>query len=247
MYAARRLPASLINRLPKLRMLGMTGVRNASLDAAACACAWRACVQHRRWSNQPGRHCGVGTWLAAGSGSRDSLCRREYPCGAIPGRLAGRHQPGGKNHRDHRTRPSRVVYGQLLPGAEHDRPGVEPEPIRRAGASGRRHFGFQRDPLVALRCDQHPSRAVAALARADRRIRYRPDEVGCVLDQYFSRSDRGRGGDLIEAVQSPHHCGSRCLRPRRTPAGEPSSALAFNTVLTPHLGYGVQETWTEFL
>src|ERR1700722_10081376 len=31
------LPASLINRLPKLRMLGITGVHNASLDAVACA------------------------------------------------------------------------------------------------------------------------------------------------------------------------------------------------------------------
>ena len=31
-----KLPASLINRLPNLRMLGMTGARNASLDTAAC-------------------------------------------------------------------------------------------------------------------------------------------------------------------------------------------------------------------
>jgi phosphoglycerate dehydrogenase-like enzyme len=30
------LPGSLINKLPKLRMLGMTGMRNASLDTAAC-------------------------------------------------------------------------------------------------------------------------------------------------------------------------------------------------------------------
>jgi phosphoglycerate dehydrogenase-like enzyme len=30
------LPAALINRLPKLRMLGMTGARNNSLDTAAC-------------------------------------------------------------------------------------------------------------------------------------------------------------------------------------------------------------------
>ena len=29
-------PASLIRRLPKLRMLGMTGARNASLDTPAC-------------------------------------------------------------------------------------------------------------------------------------------------------------------------------------------------------------------
>src|SRR3984885_15633361 len=30
------LPASLINRLPRLQMLGITGARNASLDTAAC-------------------------------------------------------------------------------------------------------------------------------------------------------------------------------------------------------------------
>src|ERR1700690_2835021 len=30
------MPASLINRLPKLRMLGITGARNASLDTDAC-------------------------------------------------------------------------------------------------------------------------------------------------------------------------------------------------------------------
>ncbi|MGA2214630.1 MAG: D-2-hydroxyacid dehydrogenase family protein, partial [Bryobacteraceae bacterium] len=30
------LPASLINRLPRLRMLGITGARNASLDTQAC-------------------------------------------------------------------------------------------------------------------------------------------------------------------------------------------------------------------
>ena len=30
------LPATLINRLPKLRMMGMTGARNASLDTPAC-------------------------------------------------------------------------------------------------------------------------------------------------------------------------------------------------------------------
>src|SRR6202451_294745 len=30
------LPASLIDRLPKLRMLGITGARNASLDTPAC-------------------------------------------------------------------------------------------------------------------------------------------------------------------------------------------------------------------
>jgi phosphoglycerate dehydrogenase-like enzyme len=31
-----KLPASLINRLPRLRMLGITGARNASVDTEAC-------------------------------------------------------------------------------------------------------------------------------------------------------------------------------------------------------------------
>jgi phosphoglycerate dehydrogenase-like enzyme len=31
------LPGSLIGRLPRLRMLGITGAKNASLDVAACA------------------------------------------------------------------------------------------------------------------------------------------------------------------------------------------------------------------
>ena len=39
------LPASLINRLPKLRMLGMTGARNASLDTPACT----AIRRRRSW------------------------------------------------------------------------------------------------------------------------------------------------------------------------------------------------------
>ena len=40
------LPASLINRLPKLRMLGMTGARNLSLDTPACTARGIAGVQH---------------------------------------------------------------------------------------------------------------------------------------------------------------------------------------------------------
>lgn len=41
------LPASLINRLPKLRMLGMTGARNASLDTPACSARESSCATLR--------------------------------------------------------------------------------------------------------------------------------------------------------------------------------------------------------
>src|SRR5580698_426663 len=47
------LPGSLINRLPKLRMLGMTGARNASLDTAACtARGVVVCNTHGGGSNE---------------------------------------------------------------------------------------------------------------------------------------------------------------------------------------------------
>jgi phosphoglycerate dehydrogenase-like enzyme len=51
---------------------------------------------------------------------------------------------------------------------------------------------------------------------------------------------------LVEAVQSRRVTAAFDVYDREPlPAGHPLRH-APNTVLTPHLGYGVQETWTEF-
>ena len=109
------LPGSLISRLPKLRMLGITGARNASLDTRP---APRAAFRYaaRPAAQAPGRPGRTGAGPAAGSGAGDSRRGREYAGGTISGRLARRHQPGGKDHRDHRTRPPRIGHGRLTAG-----------------------------------------------------------------------------------------------------------------------------------
>ena len=66
------LPGSLINRLPKLRMLGMTGARNASLDTAACTARGIVVCNTVRRRQQRGSHGGTG----AGSADRRGACHR---------------------------------------------------------------------------------------------------------------------------------------------------------------------------
>ena len=163
------LPASLIDRLPKLRMLGITGARNLSLDVAACTARGVVVCNTTGASAQRGRHRGIGARPADGGGAGDSGGRRQYPRGPFSGGLAGRHQSGGKDDRDHRPRPSRIAHGTLLPGAEHERAGLEPEPDRGEGAAAGATLGLEGRIAVALRRGQHPSGAVTPLARADRR------------------------------------------------------------------------------
>lgn len=183
------LPGSLINRLPMLRMLGITGARNASLDTTACT------ARSIPVCNTAG---GAGTEAATAELALGLLLAAARAIPAADANMrAGRFQEGlpvgislAEDHRDHRTWTARVIHGQLLPGAEHDRLGMEREPDRGTGASGRRHLGFERSTLIALRCGQHPTGTVTALARSDRCLRHRHDETGRDSDQYVARSDR---------------------------------------------------------
>jgi phosphoglycerate dehydrogenase-like enzyme len=68
-----KLAASLINRLPKLRMLGITGAHHASLDTPACtARSILVCNTSGGRSRHRGRPGRVGARSAAGSGAGDS-------------------------------------------------------------------------------------------------------------------------------------------------------------------------------
>src|SRR5882757_9517396 len=64
------LPGSLINRLPKLRMLGMTGARNLSLDTPACTARGIpvCCTQGGGYNDSATAELSLGLLIAAARG-----------------------------------------------------------------------------------------------------------------------------------------------------------------------------------
>ena len=184
------LPGSLINRLPMLRMLGITGARNASLDTTACtARSIPVCnTAGGAGAEAATAELALGLLLAAAraipaadANMRAGRFQEGLPVGiSLAGKTIGIIGLG-------RLGSSMASYCR---GAEHDRLGMEREPDRGTGASGRRHLGFERSTLIALRCGQHPPGTVTALARSDRCLRHRHDETGRDSDQYVARSDR---------------------------------------------------------
>src|SRR6202167_6150913 len=64
------LPASLINRLPKLRMLGMTGARNLSLDTPACTARGIpvCCTQGGGYADSATAELALGLLISAARG-----------------------------------------------------------------------------------------------------------------------------------------------------------------------------------
>src|ERR1700722_8632076 len=64
------LPATLINRLPKLRMLGITGARNLSLDTPACSARGIpvSCTQGGGYSDSATAELALGLLIAAARG-----------------------------------------------------------------------------------------------------------------------------------------------------------------------------------
>jgi phosphoglycerate dehydrogenase-like enzyme len=93
------LPGSLINRLPKLRMLGMTGARNASLDTPACTARGIAVcnTQGGGYTDSATAELALGLLIAAARGipkgdenMRHELFQRGVPVGiGLAGKTIG--------------------------------------------------------------------------------------------------------------------------------------------------------------
>jgi D-isomer specific 2-hydroxyacid dehydrogenase, catalytic domain len=132
------LPGSLINRLPRLQMLGMSGARNASLDTSACTARGIAvCSTAAEQARRPPRR----NWhrvCCLTEARAIPARRREYPRRTISGGPTGPHQPGRKTIGIIGTWTPRIVHGQLLPSAEHGRPwpGARTWTAERAKAAG---------------------------------------------------------------------------------------------------------------
>ena len=239
------LPASLIARLPKLRMLGITGARNASLDVAACTA--RGIVVCNTTSD--GRSDSATAELALGL---LIAAARAIPA-ADAGMRAGRFQAGlpvgitlaGKTLGvvglgrlgSHMARYGRALNMRVLAWS----PNLTAEKAAGAGAElvGKEEL-LARSDAVSLHLVLSP-RSRGIIGAADLALM----RHGAIL----INTSRGPLVDevaLIAAVQAGRIVAALDVFDREPlPAGHPLRR-APNVVLTPHLGYGVAETWAQF-
>lgn len=238
------LPASLINRLPKLRMLGITGKQNRSLDLAACTS--RGVVVSNTGigaGHAATAELALGLLIAAARGitAADANIR------------AGRFQEGV---------PVGISLAEKTIGILG---------LGRLGAAMARYSRALDMNVLAWSQNLTPEKAAAAgaapvtkeelLSRSDAisiHLVLSPRTRGLIGGAEIARMKQGailintsRGPivdepALIDAVQSGRIVAALDVFDREPlPLNHPLRS-APNTVMTPHLGYGVRETWTEF-
>jgi phosphoglycerate dehydrogenase-like enzyme len=239
------LPALLVDRLPKLRMLGITGRQNRSLDTAACtARGVLVCNTDGGGANEAATaELALGLLLAAA---------RAIPAADANLRM-GRFQEGlqvgiglaGKTIGiiglgrlgSHMARYGRALNMNVLAWSQN----LTAERASAAGATlvSKEELLSQSD-AVSIHVVLSPR--TRGLIGASDLARMKP---GAILVN-TSRGPIVDEAALIEAVQVGRIVAALDVYDREPlPAKHPLRS-APNTVLTPHLGYGVQETWREF-
>jgi phosphoglycerate dehydrogenase-like enzyme len=239
------LPGSLIDRLPKLRMLGMTGARNASLDTPACTargipvCA----TQGGGYSDSATAELALGLLIAAARGLAvgDAAIR------------AGGFQMG-------------VPVGIGLAGKTLGVIG-----LGRLGSYMTTYCKALRMNVIAWSQNLTAEKAEAAGARLVSK-----DELMATADAisiHMVLSDRSRGlvsgadiarmkhgailvntsrgpiideAAMLEALQAGKIVAALDVYDREPLPVDHPLRKAPNTVLAPHLGYCVKETWDGF-
>ena len=174
------LPGSLIKQLPRLRMLGITGSRNGSLDLAACT-AQGVMVCNTVGSGKTEAataELALGLLLsaaraipAADANMRAGRFQEGLPVGiGLAGKtigIIGLDWSRGKDNWDHRSWPARLPHGSLLPGTEYECACLEREFDCRESSRSRSAPGIQRRIVIPLGCNQHPPCTVASITRSD--------------------------------------------------------------------------------
>jgi phosphoglycerate dehydrogenase-like enzyme len=239
------LAASLINRLPRLRMLGITGARNASLDAEACAA--RGIVV----CNTTG---GAGTEAAPAELALGLLLAAARAIPAADANMrAGRFQEGvpvgislaGKTIGiiglgrlgSAMAGFCRALNMTVLAWSEN----LTEEKAQAAGASlVSKEDILSRSDAVSIHMVLSPRSR--GLIGASEIARLKP---GAILIN-TSRGPIVDGVALIEAVKSGRIIAALDVYDHEPLPADHPLRHAPNTVLTPHLGYGVQETWAVF-
>jgi phosphoglycerate dehydrogenase-like enzyme len=237
------LPGSLIDRLPKLRMLGITGASNRSLDLSACTTRHIVVCNTGSAARDATAELALGLLLAAA---------RAIPA-ADANIRAGRFQEG-------------LPVGLSLAGKTIGIVG-----LGRLGSCMARYCQALDMHVLAWSQNLTAEKAAAASAtfvskeelfsRSDAisiHVVLSPRSRGLIGPSEIARmkpsailinTSRGPIVDeeaLLDAVQSRRIVAALDVYDREPlPANHPLRS-APNTVMTPHLGYGVQETWQEF-
>jgi phosphoglycerate dehydrogenase-like enzyme len=239
------LPASLINRLPKLRMLGMTGARNASLDTAACTARGIVVCNTTGGNNNEAATAELALGLlisaaraipAGDSNIRAGKFQEGVPVGfALAGKTIGMIGLGRLG--SHMARYCNALNMKVLGWSQN----LTPDKAKAAGATM-----VSKDELLSQ------SDAVSihlVLSDRTRGLLGAADLARMKQGAILVNTSRGPIVDekaLIEAVRARRIVAALDVFDREPlPPSHPLRS-APNVVMTPHLGYGVQETWDVF-
>jgi len=239
------LPASLIARLPKLRMLGITGGRVSSLDLASCTA--QGVVVCNTVGTGGGQYAtaelALGLLLAAAraipaadSAIRAGRFQEGLPVGfTLAGKtlgLIGLGRLGARMARYGRALDMAVIaWSQNLTAAKAAEAGAalvdKAELLGRADAVSLHLVLSERTRGIIGAADIARMKAGAILVNTSR---------GPLVDE----------AALLAAVQSGRIVAALDVFDREPLPPDHPLRTAPNTVLTPHLGYGVAETWAQF-
>ncbi len=239
------LPGGLINRLPRLRMLGITGARNLSLDTAACtARGIPVCnTQGGGQNDSATAELALGLLISAARGLAvgDATIRAGGFQMGVPvgiglagktlgliglGRLGGYMATYGKA-----LRMNVIAWSQNL----------TPERAAEAGAS-----------LVSKDALMSQADAISihlVLSERSRGLVGKSDITRMKPGSILINTSRGPIVDepaMLEALHAHKIIAGLDVYDREPLPPDHPLRLAPNTVLTPHLGYCVKETWDGF-
>jgi phosphoglycerate dehydrogenase-like enzyme len=238
------LSASLINRLPNLRMLGVTGLQNRSLDMAACtARGVVVCSTAGATARQATAELALGLLLAAAraipaadANIRAGRFQKGLPAGiSLAGKTMGIIGLGRLG--SCMASYCRALNMNVIAWSQN----LTAERAQAAGAA-----------LVSKETLLSSSDAISihlVLSPRSRGLIGAADIAQMKPGAILINTSRGPIVDeaaLIGAVQSRRIVAALDVYDREPlPANHPLRT-APNTVLTPHLGYGVQDTWAEY-
>jgi phosphoglycerate dehydrogenase-like enzyme len=239
------LPGSLINRLPKLRMLGMTGARNASLDTPACtARGIPVCATQGGGHNDSATaELALGLLISAARGLAvgDAMIRAGgfqmgVPVGiGLAGKtlgVIGMGKLGG-----YMTRYATALRMHVIAWSQN----LTAEKAEAAGAKL-----VPKDELMAT-ADAISIHMV--LSDRSRGLVGRSDIARMKQGAILVNTSRGPIIDeaaMLEALHAGRIVAALDVYDREPLPVDHPLRKAPNTVLSPHLGYCVRETWDGF-